>query len=167
MPGGDEKAMEHPKTPPLGLLYDGVPAMELVEEFLGKVERLSRVRAVIAIGSRARGDWRPQSDIDLIIITEDDITSKLRGIRHLGIIDPKPYTSEKLRGGILRCDIELLEGFDGGIVIRDDGIWKKAEELYRAVKELLGIERYKEGWRIKRRIPIEELEEALRKRGHG
>ena len=51
-------------------MWDGTPALSIVEDFIGRLSELAKVRAVVAIGSRVRGGWRPWSDIDLLIVAE-------------------------------------------------------------------------------------------------
>ena len=57
------------KAPPRGLgdLHDGTPALRRVEDFLSRLSRHAEVKSAVAIGSRARGDWRPWSDVDLVV----------------------------------------------------------------------------------------------------
>ncbi|PCN50416.1 hypothetical protein B6U99_04425 [Candidatus Geothermarchaeota archaeon ex4572_27] len=38
-----------------------------------------------------------------------------------------------------------------GVAIYGDGTWRNACEIYTEVKRQLGIEKYKGGWRIRRR----------------
>ena len=55
---------------------------------------------VILFGSRARGDWREQSDIDLLVITEDEDTRAAESVAHWGV---KAW--EKQRRSGLQVDI--------------------------------------------------------------
>jgi len=156
--------MVHIEAPPeaLGHIWDGSPALAIVEDFLGRLSKLTKVRAVVAIGSRVRGGWKPWSDIDLVIVCEEDVGPHLPKLGHLGTIDPKPYTPEGLLKGILRCDVELVEAFEGGLVLHDDGLWANMRVLYEHVKNILGIERYGLGWRIRKRIPLGELAKMVK-----
>ena len=45
----------------------------------------ARPAVVILFGSRARGDWREHSDIDLLVITEEEDTRVAQGAAHWGI----------------------------------------------------------------------------------
>lgn len=47
-------------------------------EFVSKVRRRINVAEVYVVGSRARGDYRDDSDIDLVIISND-----VEGLNHL------------------------------------------------------------------------------------
>ncbi|HDJ26146.1 MAG TPA: nucleotidyltransferase domain-containing protein [Candidatus Bathyarchaeota archaeon] len=157
--------MVHIEAPPgaLGHMWNGTPALSIVEDFIGRLSELARVRAVVAIGSRVRGGWRPWSDIDLVIVCDEHIGPHLPKLRHLGTIDPKPYTPKGLLEGILRCDVELVEAFEEGLVLYDDGLWADMRVLYERVKTVLGVEKYGPGWRIRRKVPPEELARAVRR----
>ena len=163
MPEGHEGAVVRLEAPPdaLGYLWDGRPAIALLNAFLGQLIDRAGIRAVVAIGSRARGDWRPWSDIDIILICDKDIRPYIPGLNDIGIVDVRPYTPDELIRGIMRCDVELLEGFEEGLVLYDDGVWRGAREVYERVKALLGIERHGPGWRIRRKMPLDELSRAL------
>ena len=45
----------------------------------------ARPAVVILFGSRARGDWREHSDIDLLVITEEEDTRTAQGAAHWGV----------------------------------------------------------------------------------
>jgi len=44
---------------------------EVVKAFIEALSRKVRVEAVYAFGSRVKGDWIKDSDIDLVIVSED------------------------------------------------------------------------------------------------
>jgi hypothetical protein len=66
----------------------------------------------------------------------------------LGIVDPRIYTVEELIETINSAEYDLIEAFEEGKVIYDDGIWKEMQKAYEEVKERLRIRRYKKGWKI-------------------
>lgn len=49
----------------------GNEANDEIEKFLKRVEQAIRIEKVIVFGSRARGDNLADSDVDLIIVSED------------------------------------------------------------------------------------------------
>ena len=55
----------------------------------------ARPAVVILFGSRARGDWREHSDIDLLVITEEEDTRVAQGAAHWG--DPSLGGAAPLR----------------------------------------------------------------------
>jgi len=42
-----------------------------IKRFIGKIVKLGKIERVILFGSRARGDFRKISDVDLIIVSKD------------------------------------------------------------------------------------------------
>ena len=124
MPRGHEGAMVHLEAPPeaLGRLWDGSLALEAVSKYVARLGELTKIRAVVAIGSRASGDWKPWSDIDIIIVCERDVRHALASIPGFGTIDPRLYTPDGLIEGIAKCEVELVEAFERGLVLYDDGI---------------------------------------------
>ena len=50
----------------------------LMSEIVRRIVREAHPERVILFGSRARGDYRQDSDIDLLVVTEDDRPRALR-----------------------------------------------------------------------------------------
>jgi predicted nucleotidyltransferase len=130
----------------IGKIWDGRPAIDYLADYIGRLSKLTRVRAVVVIGSRARGTWKPSSDIDAIIVVDEAIPyAKLPPI---GVVDPRIYTVKELLEAINEAEYEIIEAFEEGEVIYDDGLWREMLKTYEEVKEKLKIRRYKTGWRI-------------------
>lgn len=128
-----------------GVLPNGEPASHYISEYLGSLLEEGAIKAAILIGSRARGGWRPWSDIDLLLLLRDEgCRAKVKA----GLVDPRPYTLEELSKAIERCEVEVIEGFEEGIVLLDDGSWGEARRLYNKVKGERGIVKYRGGWRV-------------------
>jgi hypothetical protein len=130
----------------IGKIWNGKPAIEYLANYIEQLSKLTNVRAVVVIGSRARGDWKLSSDIDAIIIVDKAIS--YTELPSLGIVDPRIYTVEELIEAIRVAEYELIEAFEEGKIIYDDGIWKEMHKTYEEVKERLNIRRYKKGWKI-------------------
>ncbi len=132
-----------------GSLWNGTPAMKIIEKFIEEVrDKGVTIKALILIGSRARGDWKPWSDIDLLVVVDKDEDKYKIPV---GIIDARPYTISELLEGIEKCEVEIIEAFEYGKVILDDGTWAEMRSRYAEVKKKYGIERYRGGWRIRNR----------------
>lgn len=56
--------------------------VELLEEVVRRVLSVGKPRAVVLFGSRARGDARPDSDLDLLIIEDSDLPRYKRSGRY-------------------------------------------------------------------------------------
>ncbi|QOJ79300.1 nucleotidyltransferase domain-containing protein [Infirmifilum lucidum] len=145
----------------IGEIWDGSKAVDFAMKFLGELSKHARIRSAVVIGSRARGAWKKWSDIDLVIVSDCKLGEALWSTKGFGVVDARPYTWEELVEGIMRAEVEIIEAFEYGKVLVDDGTWSRARALYEKVRNALGIERYGEGWRIRRKIPKSELEKML------
>ena len=134
----------------IGKIWNERPAIEYLANYIEQLSRLTNVRAVVVIGSRVRGDWKLSSDIDAIIIVDKAIS--YTELPSLGIVDPRIYTVEELFNAIKAAEYELIEAFEEGKIVYDDGIWKEMQKAYEEVKERLKIRKYKKGWKIYAKI---------------
>jgi predicted nucleotidyltransferase len=134
----------------IGKIWNGRPAIEYLVNYIEQLSRLTNVKAVVVIGSRARGDWKLSSDIDTIIVVDKALS--YTELPSLGMVDPRIYTVEELIEAIKTAEYELIEAFEEGKIIYDDGIWKEIRKTYEEVKERLKIRRYRKGWKIYAKI---------------
>jgi predicted nucleotidyltransferase len=134
----------------IGKIWNGRPAIEYLVNYIEQLSRLTNVKAVVVIGSRARGDWKLSSDIDTIIVVDKALS--YTELPSLGMVDPRIYTVEELIEAIKTAEYELIEAFEEGKIIYDDGIWKETRKTYEEVKERLKIRKYKKGWKIYAKI---------------
>jgi len=130
----------------IGKIWNGRPAIEYLANYIEQLSKLTNIKAVIVIGSRANGTWKLSSDIDTIIVVDKAIS--YTELPPLGIIDPRIYTVEELSEAINAAEYELIEAFEEGKIVYDDGTWKEMQKTYNEVKERLKIHRYKKGWKI-------------------
>jgi predicted nucleotidyltransferase len=130
----------------IGKIWNGRPAIEYLSNYIEQLSKLTNIRAVVVIGSRAKDDWKLSSDIDAIIVVDKAVS--YTELPSLGIVDPRIYTVEELFDAIKAAEYELIEAFEEGKIIYDDGIWKEMQRVYEEVKERLKIRRYKKGWKI-------------------
>ena len=56
---------------------------ELLDEIVRRILQVGSPRRIVLFGSRARGDARPDSDIDLLIIEDSDLPRYRRSPRYL------------------------------------------------------------------------------------
>ena len=130
----------------IGKIWNGKLAIEYLADYIEQLSKLTNVRAVVVIGSRAKGNWKLSSDIDAIIVVDKAVS--YTELPSLGMVDPRIYTVEELFDAIKTAEYELIEAFEEGKIIYDDGIWKEMQRVYEEVKERLKIRRYKKGWKI-------------------
>lgn len=99
--------------------------VDKVRRFLDKVDQSYRLKRAILFGSRARGDYLKDSDIDLILVSEDfapipfpERASKLYQYREGGLpleilcYTQKEFDTKKKRIGLVK------EAVSQGIVLR-------------------------------------------------
>jgi predicted nucleotidyltransferase len=130
----------------IGKIWNERPAIEYLANYIEQLSKFMNVRAVVVIGSRAKGNWKLSSDIDTIIVVDKAISCT--ELPPLGIVDPRIYTVEELIDTVKTAEYELIEAFEEGKIIYDDGIWKETRKIYEEVKERLKIRKYKKGWKI-------------------
>jgi predicted nucleotidyltransferase len=77
---------------------------ELVSEIIRRIVHTARPEKVILFGSRARGDARPDSDLDLVVIKESDEPRHRRAVPlYLALVglnvpvDVMVYTPEEVQ----------------------------------------------------------------------
>jgi predicted nucleotidyltransferase len=110
------------------------------------------IETVIALGSRVKGSWKPESDVDVTIIANNlpnegknaisrrihDLKIKVSlsdrpicmGIEPSGCCSPRQFL-EKLE----HFDIQELDAVLYGKVIYDTGFWRTALDRYKAIEK--------------------------------
>jgi len=87
------------------------------------------IRALIILGSRAKGRWNPGSDVDVLVIANNMPT----GIRKkLALFDTMTFmgiesngcTENEFLSRLEQLDLKALDAFYYGKVIYDDGFWQ-------------------------------------------
>ena len=58
----------------------------LMQEIVSRIVREAQPKQVILFGSRARGDARPESDLDLLVVKEDARPRSLRSSELYGVL---------------------------------------------------------------------------------
>jgi predicted nucleotidyltransferase len=134
----------------IGKIWNERPAIEYLANYIEQLSKFMNVRAVVVIGSRAKGNWKLSSDIDTIIVVDKAIS--YTELPPLGIVDPRIYTVEELIDTVKAAEYELIEAFEEGKIVYYDGIWKETRKIYEEVKERLKIRKYKKGWKIYAKI---------------
>ncbi len=134
----------------LGFTPEGLDVYEGLKDWLKALrDRGVKVRCAVVIGSRARGEWRPHSDTDVLIVVEEDVRIPYldEGMR-IGV-EARVYTAEGLLRALSELRLTPLEAGDHGIPIYDDGFWKLFKEEFERVKARYGLERIDIGWRVR------------------
>ena len=113
----------------------GRPARRLLEEYVGKLCRRVDLMGVVAFGSRVRGDYKPWSDLDVVVIVREvpelPLEEPYKTFSH-PLIDYRLYTVEEALRALDQGDVTLLIALSEGEVIYDAGA---VSELRRRLRE--------------------------------
>jgi len=128
-----------------------------VEDGLQKYIRMLKSRnlqisTVVVLGSRAKGLWKPNSDVDVTIIAnnlpkerKNFVIKRLLDLKRNLILSDIPLnlciepsgccSEEEFLIKLEKFDINALDAVLYGCVIYDEGFWPKVKEKYRELKE--------------------------------
>lgn len=126
--------------------------------------RKLQIHTVIVLGSRAKGSWTPQSDVDVTVIASNlprerrnPLTKRLFGLRRKLILSDRPLylgiepsgccSKTEFLERLERFDIQVLDAIFYGQVIHDDGFWRTVKMKYKEVEKKYGLEQ----------IPLKEM----------
>jgi predicted nucleotidyltransferase len=105
------------------------------------VNTLGRVHAVILFGSRARGDWLPWSDYDLLIIADfrepylERIKKLLDLLSDIPLpIEPHPYTLEEAISMLKKGNPTIVDALEEGVRLYEGEGFKRLVELFNELK---------------------------------
>ena len=91
-------------------------SIEQVYEQIGSFAREAGAQRIVLFGSRARGDARPKSDIDLAVkgcrdlaLLEDRLNNDLWSLLRIDLVNLDEPVSDELRAEIARDGVTLYE----------------------------------------------------------
>lgn len=97
---------------------------ESLKRVIDKLVKILKARVIILFGSRARGDWGPWSDYDLLIIADfrekylDRIARVLEVLNDVPLpIEPHPYTLEEALNMLRRGCPTIVDALEEGKVL--------------------------------------------------
>lgn len=112
-----------------------------------------KVKAIVLIGSRARGDWKAYSDTDILVVAENfpqnygELLMTLNPPEAWRLsLEPRAYSPEEFLDAIWALDLTALDAVEEGVVLYDGGFWRKAQEVFRSTKEEYGLKKIRDGW---------------------
>jgi len=107
----------------------------------------------VVFGSRARGDWKPWSDVDVLVVLREAPRGfeRLTAVPYAPMVQPWVYTEGEARAALESFDLALLDALEHGVVLYDDGFWGELKGRFAALKEEWGLEEVEGGW-VSRRI---------------
>ena len=113
----------------------------LLREAVKRIIKVFNVKAIILFGSRARGDWGPWSDYDLLIIGDfrerylDRLKRILDVIGDIPIpIEPHPYTMEEALSMLRRGSPTIVDALEEGVILYSTKDLELLMEVYRELK---------------------------------
>lgn len=113
---------------------------ELLKKAVEIIIRKLNVKAIILFGSRARGDWLPWSDYDLLIIADfkekyiDRIKTVLELVEDVPLnIEPHPYTLKEALEMLKKGNPTIVDALEEGKILYST---EELTELIRTYEEL-------------------------------
>ena len=118
-----------------------------------------KLNTVLVMGSRAKGRWKPSSDIDLTIIAENlpqmrnypRPLNRIAALRRWFLLSDIPLfmdiepsqcsNKEKFLEKLRKFDIHALDAVYYGKVIYDDGFWEKVKAMYKETERRFSLEK--------------------------
>jgi len=114
---------------------------ELLKKVIKCLVRKLDVKAIILFGSRARGDWGPWSDYDLLIIADfrekylDRIKTILDILSNIPLnVEPHPYTLKEALEMLRRGNPLIVDALEEGKVLYRTSDLEKLVELYKELR---------------------------------
>jgi len=145
---------ENFKTLDLGVDEFGEEVMKAVITYVNTLKKRGlKIRSIVVFGSRARGDYKPWSDVDILVIAENLPKSKRWEILWVGEVEPRGYTPREFLKALWKLDMTALDACYEGKVIYDDGFWKSAMKEFEKVKKKYMLKKLDDGWEIRNLPP--------------
>jgi len=90
---------------------------DIIRGITGELAKCPQVKRAVVFGSRARGDYRYNSDIDIALYAEGGVPAELylnldeaAGIYKINLVDMGSLENEKLRRSIETQGVEIYSG---------------------------------------------------------
>ena len=142
------RILERLRDPPrFGFNELGRSVDDIIDRYVRNVRSRIKLHLLIVLGSRARGDYKPSSDIDVVVVG-GDLPKSWWSILKEPLIDPRAYTPEEFLDSIRRLDPTVLDAIAEGVVIYDDGFLAEAKQVFERVVKEFRLVKEKLGWRI-------------------
>lgn len=122
------------KDPKFGVDERGISIDEIISKYINRIRKFLNLACVIVFGSRSRGDWKPWSDVDIVVIVHEmniENFNELFKVLHEPLIEYRIYRADEALQAIREGDPTLLLALFEGIVVYDDGIYNRLRDLFR------------------------------------
>lgn len=109
------------------------------------------VHTVLVLGSRAKGHWKPESDVDVTVIaTNLPCERNLLRLRRWFVLSDRPIymgiepsgccTKEEFLLKLKNFDLQALDAMYYGKIIYDDGFWSEAKRIFEKIEEKYNLQ---------------------------
>jgi len=97
--------------------------LDLARRFVDDLDQALAVRAVVVVGSVARGDHYRGSDVDVLVVAERLPEDPIERLRAVGWPAPRPvepvvWTLDEWRGRLAKGDLIATEAIQAGVWLR-------------------------------------------------
>jgi predicted nucleotidyltransferase len=126
--------------------YLDYPRLAAVWDYIDYVRDLD-VLLVVLFGSVARGEFHPESDVDVLVLVDKPLEWKQVYQHTSGIVQPIVKTVEEYIAQTREGEPFMLEIIEDGIPLYDADRWhRRLVDEVRAAKEKWGLVRTELGW---------------------
>lgn len=115
---------------------------KLLLEVANRLIERFKVKVIILFGSRARGEWKPWSDFDLLIIADFDenYLERLKSILDcLGDVklpvEPHPYTINEALEMLRKGNPAIIDALENGVILYAGEEYEKLKNAYLQMKK--------------------------------
>jgi hypothetical protein len=95
------------------------------------------IRSLVVLGSRAKGTWHPESDVDVLVILQQRSEKRRRFFSDHPLyasIEPTVCYDTEFMQWINECRLVALDAMYYGVIAFDDGFWAEAVKVFGHVE---------------------------------
>ena len=110
------------------------------------IARGLHVNTVVVLGSRAKGRWKPESAVDVVVIADNLLKgSERKSILREGLIfmdiQADGFTPEEFLRQLQNCNMQVFDAIYYGKVVYDRGFWSEANRKFKEMEEKYELEK--------------------------
>lgn len=134
--------------------FHSYPDYREIIKFTQRVQ-LRKPYLVVLFGSVARGNFRPDSDADVLVVFDKPDQLEMVYEDCEGAVHPVVKTLDQMEQFIREGEPFYIEMIEDGIPLYDsDGAFKKLSQLVRDAKRAWGLKKTRSGWEWKNDQPV-------------